>query len=177
VANEVETYNRERKRTTTLNAVLGTRKDSAKPFLLIVDQFEEVFTHIEKPEQRTEFVRALWTHASRDSGISVIATLRVDFLGRCNEIVLDEKTGLRLEGVAYDEAFRVWVRQLDRAALEKVIQKPADLVGVTFDEGLVVRVLDDAGLEPGGMCWKRSRASDWFWWAKTMRQTRWIALR
>lgn len=42
-----------------LEVVLKRRKDPAKPFLLIVDQFEEVFTHIDKQEahKRTEFVR------------------------------------------------------------------------------------------------------------------------
>jgi len=134
-----------------LDAVLGTRMDSAKPFLVIVDQFEEVFTQIDKPEQRTEFVRALWQQASGDSGISVIVTLRVDFLGRCKEIVLDEKTGLRLERVVYDEAHRVFVGQMERAALEEIVQKPADLVGIVFDDGLVAQMLTDAGLEPGAL--------------------------
>ncbi|WP_437683406.1 nSTAND1 domain-containing NTPase [Sorangium sp. So ce131] len=132
-----------------IEAALASRGHA--PLLLIVDQFEEIFTDIADPAARVAFVQRLWALAGDPaSEVSVIATLRVDFLGRCGEIQLGE--GERdLEEVAYDEAHRVFVRRMKRDCLREIILEPSAQVGLRFDEGLVTQVLKDAGDEPGAL--------------------------
>ncbi|AUX43386.1 uncharacterized protein SOCE26_048340 [Sorangium cellulosum] len=132
-----------------IEAALASRVHA--PLLLIVDQFEEIFTDLADLAARVAFVQRLWTLAGDPaSGVSVIATLRVDFLGRCSEIQLGE--GERdLEEVAYDEAHRVFVRRMKRDSLREIILEPSAQVGLLFEEGLVAQVLKDAGDEPGAL--------------------------
>ena len=77
---------------------------------------------------RPAFARRLWSLAQGDSGVHCIITLRVDFLGQCGEIVLDD-AGLRLDRVAYDEKHRVFVAQMAPEQLLLAIEGPARLVG------------------------------------------------
>lgn len=128
------------------------RKDAAGAprLLIVVDQFEEVFTAL-VDELRAEFIRTLWTLASDpDSGVSVIVTLRVDFLGHCGDVVLDA-SGLRLDRVAYHEAHRVFISQLGPQELRQAIEQPAALVGLTLEPGLCDRIVADVGDQPGAL--------------------------
>jgi WD40 repeat protein len=134
-----------------LEALLAGRSDAAAPCLLIVDQFEEVFTHVEAPAQRERFVRRLWALAcDRAQDLRIVVTLRVDFLGRCGELHLDD-LGLRLDRIAYDEAHRVFVAQMPRAALAAAIERPAQAVGLSFEPGLVARLLAEVEGDPGSL--------------------------
>lgn len=92
--------------------------------LLVVDQFEEVFTAGIDAAGAEAFVRHLWRLASeKDGATAVLLALRVDYLGRCGELRVDE-AGLRLDRVAYDEAHRVFVAQIDRSRLPAIIEGP-----------------------------------------------------
>lgn len=116
----------------------------------VVDQFEEVFTAL-VDELRVEFIRTLWTLASDpDSGVSVIVTLCVDFLGHCGEVVLDA-SGLRLDRAACNEAHRVFISQLGPQELRLAIEQPAALVGPTLEPGLCDRIVADVGDQPGAL--------------------------
>ena len=65
-----------------LNEALATCR-AGTAALLVVDQFEEVFTQTEALAARDAFVRRLWSLASApDSGLRILITLRVDFIGR-----------------------------------------------------------------------------------------------
>lgn len=120
------------------------------PLLVVIDQFEEVFTRLVE-DLRAEFIKILWAVASNpDSGISVIVTLRVDFLGHCGEAVLDS-SGLRLDRIAYDESHRVFISQLGFAELRQAIEQPAALVGLTLEPGLCERMLADVSDQPGAL--------------------------
>lgn len=134
----------------TLDSALASRKDPARPFLLVVDQFEEIFTHAREPALRQTFAARLWSLAKGETGISCIITLRVDFLGQCGEIVLDE-SGLRLDRVAYDEKYRVFVAQMGPEQLRAAIEGPARLVGLRLEEGLAGRMIAEVGGEPGAL--------------------------
>ena len=116
--------------------------------LLFVDQLEELFTLCEQPSLRSAFAARLWQLASPPSGMRVIVTLRIDFLGRCGELVLDEG-GRRLDQVAYDEAHRVFVAQVRSEELRDAIVEPARKVGLTLAPGLADRMLGDVAGEPG----------------------------
>jgi WD40 repeat protein len=135
----------------SLDAALASRPDPGAPLLLIVDQFEELFSAMADNTTREAFVGELWTLASDpSSGVSVIATLRVDFLARCGEIRL-EGHERSLEDVAYDEAHRVFVRRMKREHLRRIIEEPARRSGLLMEAGLAEQMLKDAGDEPGAL--------------------------
>src|SRR6185437_1632918 len=119
-------------------------REKRRPVLVVVDQFEEVFTHA-SAATRLAFCRRLWD-LSRDagSGVSVILTVRSDFIGRCGEMVVDDG-GTRLDAVANDEAHSVRVSQLSPAQLRETIVKPAAQVGLVIEASLVQRILREVG--------------------------------
>ena len=99
-----------------------SRRAGSARVLLIIDQFEELFTHVEDANLRQCFARRLWQLVcDAESGVSVILTVRSDFVGRCGELVLDER-GLRLDRVIYDGAHRVSVAQMDVEQMRAVIE-------------------------------------------------------
>ncbi|MBL9006853.1 MAG: CHAT domain-containing protein [Myxococcales bacterium] len=119
--------------------------------LLVVDQFEELFTQTSNIAEREALVRRLWSLSSRDEpDLRVIVTLRVDFIGRCGELVVNDD-GLRLDRVAYDEQHRVFVAQLEPAQLRASIVEPARKVGLDLQDGLIDRMVHEVGGEPGAL--------------------------
>ena len=131
----------------TLEALLAESGEA----LLVVDQLEEIFTQGANPAERSSFVRRLWQLAqSSPSQLSILVTLRVDFIGRCGELVIDD-SGRRFDSVAYDEAHRLFIGQLSPDALRQVIEQPAQKVGLVLEQGLQSRILDDVSGEPGAL--------------------------
>jgi hypothetical protein len=131
----------------TIDAALAEERT---PLLFVVDQFEEIFTDVHDRKTREALVQRLWALAGEESsGVSVVVTLRVDYLGRCGEVALGGE--LDLEGVAYDEAHRVFVRRMARDGLRAIIEQPAAQAGLRLEQGLVTQMLADAGDEPGAL--------------------------
>jgi HEAT repeat protein len=108
--------------------------------LLFVDQFEELFTTI-PPTLREAFVELLRV-ASQDERVRIIITIRADFYGRCVEhpvlARLMESTTFPLSAAGV-------------GALAEMIAKPAARAGLTFEDALAQRILDDTGDEPGAL--------------------------
>jgi WD40 repeat protein len=106
----------------------------ATRLLLIVDQFEEVITAADAAEVTSMLLNGLGS-----GGVTVVATLRADFLGRA----------LRLPALA--EAFigAVFaIGEMDRDRLRQVIEGPLPK-DTGYEPGLVDRILDDVGDDPG----------------------------
>jgi hypothetical protein len=133
-----------------LESALATRRDPARPFLLVIDQFEELFSAIPDAHTRRTFARKLWSLCRETTNVHCIITLRVDFLGACGEIVLDDSR-LRLDQVAYDEAHRIFAAQMGPDQLRAAIEEPARLVGLELEPGLAATMLEDIGGEPGAL--------------------------
>jgi WD40 repeat protein len=134
----------------TLRELLDGRREAARPFVLVVDQFEEVFTHAARSDAQA-FAQALWKIAGEANGPgTVIVTLRIDFIGACGELALDA-VGTRLDQLACDPVHAVLVPQMAPEDLRAVIERPAALVGLSFEPGLVGRILDDLGGAPGSL--------------------------
>lgn len=136
-----------------LNSALACDPEDHRAVLLVVDQFEEVFTHVQDPALRQSFARRLWSLASESSSSSqtiIVVTLRVDFIGRCGELVLDD-AGLCLDRVAFDEAHRIFISKPNPEQLRVAILEPARLVGLELEAGLANRILHDLGSEPGAL--------------------------
>lgn len=127
---------------------------SHQPILLIIDQFEEIFT--QRPEtlppgewhaQVESFVANLAT-AVRDSAgrMHILVSLRSDFLEHCLGLSI-------LSGLLQDR--EVLLGALSEAALREAIVQPAVQVGAFFEKGLVdillrdVNALRDANAVPG----------------------------
>jgi hypothetical protein len=126
--------------------------------LLIVDQFEELYTQCNNYENRRQFIDNLLSVVAADSSVSVIVGLRADFTGK----------------LAEPEAFRQLVQDnfellgsIEQEDLVRVIMEPARLGGWAFVNGLVEQILHDVGREPGRLpllshalleTWKRRSA-------------------
>ena len=139
------------------------RLHPASHLLVIIDPLEEIFVQTSDAGERQVFTRLLWRLA-RDPTLQVafVAALRIDFIGRCGDLVVDEASGLRL--VIYDPAHSVFVAQLGGPQLRAAIAMPARAVGVDLDPGLLERIVADVEGQPGalpivqhalGLLWKR----------------------
>ena len=63
----------------------GDGERGAEDTLLVVDQFEEVFSLCHDPAERAAFLDQLLTAREPGSGLRVILAVRADFYGRCAE--------------------------------------------------------------------------------------------
>ncbi|MGW3168016.1 caspase, EACC1-associated type [Streptomyces sp. NPDC001142] len=107
--------------------------------VLVVDQFEEVFTRCQDHEERTGFVRALCTGAG-SGGPRVVLGLRADHYGSC----LDHPPLMR----ALDKG-QLIVPPMDEQGLRAAIEGPAHDAGLRLAPGLCDLLLRDTQ-EGGG---------------------------
>ena len=120
----------------TVQNVLN-RHPPAQRLLLLIDQFEEVFTQVERTE-RSRFIRVLQTLRSLQS-CTLLLTVRADFYPDLMTSTL----------WPVDASQRVEIAPLRGDALRQALEKPATAVGVRLEESLISRLLADAADEPG----------------------------
>jgi signal transduction histidine kinase len=118
------------------------RMSGSERLLLVVDQFEEVFTVCPKEEERHRFIELLIQVAEIPaSQLAIVTTMRADFLEPC--LSYESLTQL-----IQNEA--VYMPPLVGADLGQAIIKPAKLQGYGFDEGLLAAILQHiVGQEKG----------------------------
>jgi serine/threonine protein kinase/WD40 repeat protein/energy-coupling factor transporter ATP-binding protein EcfA2 len=111
--------------------------------LIVIDQFEELFTLVEDEAARAHFLALLATAVcARHTRVRVILTLRADYYDR------------PLHHSRFGELLRnhmETILPLSAAALERAIVRPAAQVGVNFEPGLVGRMIDDVQYQPGAL--------------------------
>ncbi|MDG5802324.1 helix-turn-helix domain-containing protein [Streptomyces ossamyceticus] len=137
-----------RARSETPSRTEGPRRPPPSRPVLIVDQFEELFTLCPDEDERRAYVRVLCALAtSRPAdhphpAAVVVLGMRADFTGRCLD--LPELARVFTEGLFVLSPMTV-------AELRESITRPAELAGVTLEPGLVPLLLRDAGLrdDPG----------------------------
>jgi len=115
--------------------------------LLVLDQFEELYTLFPDSELRRQFIDMLLevvrpVEPSKISPFVLLTTLRADFMGQA----LSHRP---LADVLQDGTFILGPMNKDE--LQAVIQDPAEKQGAAFEPGLVNRILDDVGEEPGNL--------------------------
>ena len=111
--------------------------------VLVVDQFEEVFTACEEDAERRDFLAALSAHATmQPDRFVVVATLRSDYYGR-----LAEHPAL----AALFADNHILLGPLTRAELHRVVQLPAQRAGVRIEAALIDALVDEAAPEPGAL--------------------------
>jgi energy-coupling factor transporter ATP-binding protein EcfA2 len=140
------------------NAVLITpgahpSTDLPEADLLVVDQFEEVFTLCEPPE-RAKFINALLTTESR-----VVIGMRSDFYSHCAEH--PDLTAALTDA-------QILVGQMTAGELRAAITQPAIKAGYTVEGDLVAELIAEAGGRVGALplmshvlreTWKRRRGN------------------
>ncbi len=126
-----------------LRAVSRVLPSADSTLVLVIDQFEEVFTQLENEAVRRQFLTSLLTAIQESRGnLRVIMTLRADFYDkpllyadfgqlfrRCTEVVLP----------------------LSREELNEAITKPARIANLNLEPGLVEAITKDVGEQPGAL--------------------------
>jgi hypothetical protein len=119
-----------------LEASLKVNEQAA---LLVVDQFEELFTLCTDESQRRSFLDRLLKLPNR---MRVVLTMRADFWGECAQYrELKEVMQVRQELIA----------PMDAAELRRAMEEQAKKVGLRFEADLSNTILDDVQGEPGAM--------------------------
>ncbi len=130
----------------SLNAYADLVLQDAPPdvrLVLVVDQFEEVFTRAGEYE-RQAFIDLLYDAAtSLDGRVQIIITMRADFFDRLGRYPswaeLFEQDNLLI------------VTEMTTANLLRSIEGPANAVGLIYADGLVDRILEDVRRQPGSL--------------------------
>lgn len=114
--------------------------DSATELVLVIDQFEELFTLLEDETIRTHFIDNLLSAANDPrSRIRIVLTLRADFYDR--PLLYSHLAELVR---SYTEV----VVPLTTEELERAIAGPAERIGLTLEPGLVATMINDGGEQP-----------------------------
>ncbi|MCA9964671.1 MAG: hypothetical protein KC423_10525 [Anaerolineales bacterium] len=138
---------------------LATSYQPPTTILLVLDQFEELFTLCKDEAERRAFVENVLYAVEEATAcpLTVVLTLRADFYHRCADY-----EGLRQRL----ERQQRYIGPMDRAELRRAIQQPATAQGLRFEPTLVATMLDEVGEEPGGLpllshalqeTWRRQR--------------------
>jgi WD40 repeat protein/transcriptional regulator with XRE-family HTH domain len=127
-----------------MNALHGK---SAERVLLLVDQFEEVFTLCHDETERIKFIEQLLSAAQEESRkTTVVIALRADFYPHCAQYPL-----LR-QAVAAEQDY---IGQMTTEELRRAIEEPAKRGGWEFEPGLVDVLMQDISAhgsqEPGAL--------------------------
>ena len=113
--------------------------------VLVVDQFEEVFTLCQSAAERETFFATLLGAVERcGDRLCVIIAMRADFVGRCFE---QNYSGLAQQV----QDHLVAVKPMGRAELTQAIEKPAQQAGLSLEPELVITLLNDVETSPGGL--------------------------
>jgi DNA-binding SARP family transcriptional activator/energy-coupling factor transporter ATP-binding protein EcfA2 len=110
--------------------------------LLVVDQFEELFTVCQDPQERVGFLDELLAAAGAEQGAIVVVGLRADYYGRCAE-----HPGL----AAQLGASQVLVGPMRPEELRRAIELPAERAGLRVEPELTEAMVADVAGEPGGL--------------------------
>ncbi len=110
--------------------------------VLVVDQFEELFTLCHDEAERRLFVEALLHARAPGNPTLVVLAVRADFYGRFAAF-----PGL----AAAVQDHQALVGSMTQADLRRAIEQPAAEAGLLLEPGLADSMLDDLGDEPGAL--------------------------
>ena len=111
--------------------------------LLVIDQFEELFTLCRSSAERQAFVDNLLTATIEETGrVVVIIALRADFYHFCAQFE-DLREAL--------ERYQAYIGPMTPDEMRRAIEEPARRNGWEFEPGLVDLILRDVGEEPGAL--------------------------
>jgi WD40 repeat protein/transcriptional regulator with XRE-family HTH domain len=126
-------------------SAIQDKQDREQRLFLFIDQFEELYTLTPDKAGQIRFLDALLSLCQNEllaGRVTVCLTLRADFKGQA------------LSYRPFTDALQGHTYQLgpmNSAEMEQVIRLPAQMMGVGFEAGLVDRLLEDVGDEPGNL--------------------------
>jgi WD40 repeat protein/transcriptional regulator with XRE-family HTH domain len=117
--------------------------DETVELVLVIDQFEEVFTLVEDEAERALLLESLATAALDErSRLRILITLRADFTDKPLRYVdFGELLNRRFE----------FVLPLTPDELERAVGGPSQKAGLRLEKGLVSTIIRDVGNQPGGL--------------------------
>ena len=117
--------------------------DDQSELVLVLDQFEELFTIVRDEDVRTQFLELLFIAVTDPrSRIRIVVTLRADFYDRpLHYPNFGDLVRSRIETVM----------PLNAEELERAIVQPAKGVGVEFEDGLVSSIINEAHYQSGAL--------------------------
>jgi WD40 repeat protein/serine/threonine protein kinase len=117
--------------------------DPSVELVLVIDQFEEIFTLVEDEAERALLLESLATAVLDErSRLRVIITLRADFTDRPLRYVdFGELVNRRFE----------FILPLTPDELERAVVNPAQRAGLKLEQGLVSTIVHDVGNQPGAL--------------------------
>ena len=137
-----------------LKQAIGVEAEQLIPFIkaiptkrvvLVVDQFEEIFTKRQDETKRLSFLKSLM-EAVEELGnkLCLVLVMRADFFGKCTE---QEYSGLAQQ----IQQNLLTVTPMTREELEKAITQPAEMVELEIERELVTRIIEDLENSPGSL--------------------------
>ncbi|GBO53575.1 hypothetical protein APA_1482 [Pseudanabaena sp. lw0831] len=123
-----------------LNAILP---EGSQRVLLVVDQFEELFTVCPSEQERQDFIRLLVEGAEQEGRLTIATTMRADFV----EQALQYPALARL--IQRDRVF--WLVPLELSEMKEAIAKPAQMQGYELAEGLLEAICEDVEAEKNSL--------------------------
>ena len=113
------------------------------PLIVLVDQFEEVYSLCKQDGERDIFIKnLLQATGDRSRYVSVILTMRSDFLG-------ETQKHPTLNRLFSTQGFLV--PTMDEAALREAISKPAELAGAPLDRAIVDLLIEQTEGREGAL--------------------------
>lgn len=120
---------------------LWVDKPESSELLLIIDQFEELFTIVEDPDIRAGFI-AFIHNCAQHTRVRIMITMRADFFHYCLEYP-------SLASLLRMGAFTLAPPGL--GALYEMIRRPAELANLKFEDDLAEKILVETAENPGGL--------------------------
>jgi hypothetical protein len=128
----------------TLRDLLSQQLSQGQELILFIDQFEELFTSGFNEPDIQDFLELLIGMAKETIyRLRVVATIRSEFLGKLE--TYDSTLNL------LNSPYRYHLGPVSPRMLQEMIEKPAEATGYSFNPGLVERILQDTGQEPGNL--------------------------
>jgi|GEM_PF-235701 len=117
--------------------------DDDSELVLVIDQFEEVFTLVTDEAARSHFLDLLYTAViAPRSRVRIIITLRADYYDRpLHYPEFGELVRSRMETIL----------PLSAEGLERAILLPAERVGISFEAGLAASIIQEIHYQPGAL--------------------------
>ncbi|MEM9806387.1 MAG: AAA family ATPase [Cyanobacteria bacterium P01_D01_bin.56] len=116
----------------------------AVPLVVLVDQFEEVYSLCQAPDEREAFIKTLLYAASSPTGhVTVVITIRSDFLGETqrhqslNQVIGSDQSMI--------------VPAMTEAELHRAISEPAKQAGHPIDEATISLLIRDTEGREGAL--------------------------
>ena len=119
-----------------------TPHDGEGDTVIVVDQFEELFTLCTDPQERAGFLDLLLTAVEPGSRLRVVIAVRADFFARCAE---HHRLAAALRNAT------LVVGPMSPAELRDTIIKPAAACGLIVERTLTARIIQETAEEPGSL--------------------------